>query len=92
VPGFNPGGEQPLTIGKELNSAIADSIMGEHSRFARSVGTRLSCPPFAGLVITHFPSARSLPLRHRQCVPERAIRIAQKHGIVRSPAVAFFFE
>src|ERR1039458_4733071 len=93
VPGFNSRGQQPLAIRKKTNPAVAHGVVRELPCFARSrrhEAQRSALRWFRDHPFSIGRDGTGDALANARW--RRTIRIAQKHGVIRSTTIAFLFE
>ena len=93
MPGFDSDGYSVLAVRHKANCVVAHRVMSDLPCLARSGWNQAQCSALRGFrdypfTIRRNRSGESLANTRRR----RAIRVAQKDGVVRSSAIAFFFE
>src|ERR1700687_639591 len=93
VSGFNPRSQQPFAVRKKTNLAVAHGIVGELPCFARSRRNQAQRSALRRFCDREFWIGRD---GHRVSLANarrrRTIGVAQKHGVIRSTAIAFLVE
>src|SRR6202008_2694214 len=93
VPGLDPAGEQLLSIRQVVHCGKADLVVRQLPRLACSRGHKRQGAHLVWYRYDPFAIRRNR-LTHAFADPHwrRAVRVAEKYGVIRAPTISFFLK